>query len=315
MGFPGSLALLSWVEERNMSRKIILAMAFALLVVMWAAHLPRPAAGDDSPPAASAAAGAESIQQPQPSSLPTALAEPEGASASALPVEEDVEQEEADLKQALQSTNTADRVHALGELLPALVRRNAPEAGRFVNTLDPGTIRDEALSRVARAWAAQDPEGALSWVSQFPLAEERTRMLNCSLFEIALTSPIQAVAAAQRYGLGEDQPGVLVNLAQQWAANDLFGSLSWAESQPSGALRDQLLARIVFVQSQSDPAAAARLVMEQIPPGPEQVEAAISVVHQWGQGDMASARSWVQSFPTGPIQDRAYAELEGIAKQ
>ncbi|HWF18209.1 MAG TPA: hypothetical protein VG754_03035 [Verrucomicrobiae bacterium] len=295
-----------------MSRKIILAMAFALGVVMWAAHRPQPPVGDDSPPSVSAAAGVESTQPPELRPIPTAQAET-GASASPAPVEEGIEQQEAGIRLALQSTNMADRVHALGELLPALVRRDALEAARFADTLDPA-IRDEALSRVARAWAARDPEGALSWVSQFPISEQRTRMLNDCFFEIALADPAQAVAAAQRLGLGEDQPAVLANLAQQWAANDLSGSLSWAENQPSGALRDQLLARIAFVQSQSNPADAARLVVEQIPPGPEQVEAAISVVHQWGQADMASARSWVRSFPAGPIQDRAYAELEGIAQ-
>ncbi len=297
-----------------MSRNVILAIGFALLVALLAAHVRKPSFVDDSSRSVSAAAGVESTQASELSPLPAAQAEPEGTPASPPPAEESIEQLEARIKLALQSTNTADRVHALDDLLPALVRRDALEAGRFVNTLDPGAIRDEALSRVARAWAAQDPEGALSWVSQFPISEQRTRMLNNCFFEIALTNPAQAVAAAQRFGLGENQPGALANLAQQWAANDLSGSLSWAESQPSGALRDQLLAGIAFVQSQSNPAAAARLVEEQIPAGPEQVEAAISVIHQWGQVDMASARSWVRSFPAGEIQDRAYAELEGIAQ-
>ena len=143
----------------------------------------------------------------------------------------------------------ADCDHALSKLLPAVVRRDALDAGRFVKTLAPEAMREEALSHVALAWAAQDPEGALGWVSQLPISEQRTRMLNGCIFEIALTNPAQAVTAAQRFGLEKDQPGVLANLAQQWAANDLSGSLSWAQSQPSGALRDQLLARIAFVQS------------------------------------------------------------------
>jgi hypothetical protein len=294
-----------------MSRKVILAMGFALGIGLLAAHLRETSFVDNSPRSVSAAAGVEPSQAPELSLLPTAPAE-EGPSASVPAVAESIEQLEAQIQQALQSTNMAGCDHALGDLLPALVHRDAPEAGRFVKTLASEAMRDEALSCVARAWAAQDPEGALSWVSQLPLSEQRTRMLNRCFFEIALTNPAQAVAAAQRFSPEEDLTYVLENLAQQWAANDLARSLSWAQSQPSGALRDRLLARIAFVQSQSNPADAARLVAEQIPAGPDQVEAAISVVHQWGQRDMASAMSWVRSFPAGPVQDRANAELAGI---
>ena len=57
-----------------------------------------------------------------------------------------------------------------------------------------------------------------------------------------------------------------------------------------------------------------RFVVKQIPPGLTQTEAAIMVVHQWALRDPAGAASWVESFPEGPIRDRAVNELKGLAR-
>lgn len=73
------------------------------------------------------------------------------------------------------------------------------------------------------------------------------------------------------------------------------------------------MGRLAYVQSQNEPAAAANLVLEQIPPGPIQEEAAITVLHQWGGRDLASATAWADQFPPGTLRDRAEAELRGLA--
>jgi len=68
------------------------------------------------------------------------------------------------------------------------------------------------------------------------------------------------------------------------------------------------------VQSQTAPEAAANLIIDQMPPGPAQIEAAISVVHQWGLQNFSAASDWVNQFPSGPLADRAKQELSGIAE-
>ena len=57
---------------------------------------------------------------------------------------------------------------------------------------------------------------------------------------------------------------------------------------------------------------AARLVVEQIPAGPKQTEAVISVVHQWALQDLAGALAWVNRFPGGILKERAAHELAGV---
>jgi hypothetical protein len=68
-----------------------------------------------------------------------------------------------------------------------------------------------------------------------------------------------------------------------------------------------------YVMSQTDPASAANLVINQIPPGPSQNEAVMTVLNQWANQDLNAAATWVKGFPVGPLQERAVNELEGIA--
>ena len=70
---------------------------------------------------------------------------------------------------------------------------------------------------------------------------------------------------------------------------------------------------MILVQAQTDPASAGALVAERMPPGPAQDEAAITVATQWARRDMDGAAAWVASFPPGPLQQRAEAQLAALA--
>jgi len=106
---------------------------------------------------------------------------------------------------------------------------------------------------------------------------------------------------------------MLGNLAQQWAERDLPSAISWAGNYPPGENRDNLFARIAFAESQTSPANAAQMVVEQISPGSTQQEAAMSILHQWALQDMTRALAWAEQFPAGELYDRAIIELAGIA--
>jgi hypothetical protein len=70
-----------------------------------------------------------------------------------------------------------------------------------------------------------------------------------------------------------------------------------------------LVLHVALVWSKSDPAEAARLVLNQIPAGDNQNEAVISVVYQWALQDREAAKSWVQLFPEGALRRRAMNEI------
>lgn len=141
-----------------------------------------------------------------------------------------------------------------------------------------------------------------------PLKREEALTRLC--YERAESDPREALELAIEHDL-EGSPGVIANLAQQWAAVDLPSARAWAESQPEGPMREDLFARIGYVWSLSDPAAAARFVSTSTATGDSQTEAAISVLHQWSARDSKAARAWVECFPEGPTRDRALHETDG----
>ncbi len=129
---------------------------------------------------------------------------------------------------------------------------------------------------------------------------------------LAERDPIEAREFALDHHLLETNRGLLETLTGQWAAHDFKAAHEWLRKQEPGDWRDQLMARIAYVGSQSDPAAAAQIVSKEIPPGPRQAEAALSVLHQWTQRDPESAAAWVAAFPPSDLRTRAQAEIEGL---
>jgi len=171
------------------------------------------------------------------------------------------------------------------------------------------------LLRELRELAAKDPEGALAAAMKLPEGDERNQALTAVCFGLAQTDPADAVKMAKSLNLDAQPGAIMENLVQQWAVTDLSSAQAWANSQPAGEQRDGLTTRIAYIMSQNDPADAAKLVTDQIPPGPAQDEAVMTVLNQWANQDLNAATAWVKAFPAGPLQERAIKELEGIVNR
>jgi hypothetical protein len=219
---------------------------------------------------------------------------------------------EREISSALRSSESVRRDYALATLLPGLMALDPEVAAYLADHWEPGPIRAELLLRVSRSWSLSDPAAALAWSASLPDTGERINALSEVCGQISQTDPARAVAIAERFNIGS-VGGTIENAAQIWANKDFPAALDWARHQPAGDLRDQVIARIAFIQAQTVPAEAARLVSTEIPPGPAQDEAVISVLHQWGLQDPAKAAAWVGSFASGPLREKAIDELAGTA--
>jgi hypothetical protein len=155
---------------------------------------------------------------------------------------------------------------------------------------------------------------ALAAAMKLPEGDERNRALAAACFSLAQTNPADAVKLAQTLQLDQPPGAVMENLVQQWAMSDATSALAWAGQQPAGTLRDALMTRVAYAMSQTDPALAANLAINLIPPGTAQDEAVMMVVNQWGNQNLTAAAQWVGTFPDGPLQHRAVEELEGIKR-
>jgi hypothetical protein len=214
------------------------------------------------------------------------------------------------LREALNSTDPQERASALRRFLPAWVQSDAPGAANFAEGLSPGSGRDDALRIVAQNWGQANPEEAARWAATLTDETDRQAVLGAVCLGLAVNDPARAVHLASTLGLHDD--GVLENLTQQWAAKDMSGAQGWALQQKSGEGRDQLIERIAFIRSQTDPSGAVNLISSGIVTGDAQLESILTVVHQWALRDHTGVTSWVAQLPSGEIRDRALNEIHGV---
>jgi len=146
---------------------------------------------------------------------------------------------------------------------------------------------------------------------QIPDPKERNAAMARVCYQWAEFDPRGAIEHALAWQL-EEVPGLFENLALQWASADLPAARAWAETQPPSEFRSELVMRIGFALSQTDPETAAHYVVREIAPGPAQTEAAIAVLHQWLQKDPDAALAWANGFPAGPLRERALQEVAGV---
>ncbi|MBC8096433.1 MAG: hypothetical protein H7Y43_11525 [Akkermansiaceae bacterium] len=216
-----------------------------------------------------------------------------------------------DIEQALNSPNRADRELVFTNLLSALIAQDPARAAQLAEATEPDQGRADLLRRVAQEWAAVNPAAAIEWASRLEFPNERVGSLVDSCLQIAQSDPAEAIALAERFELG-CYYSTLENLVQLWAEKDFSAALDWVRTQPEGDQRDLSIARVAFQQAQTKPDAAVRFILEYMTPGDAQVEAAISILHQWVLRDPAGAAVWVELFPEGPLRQRAQKEITGF---
>jgi len=216
------------------------------------------------------------------------------------------------IQAALKTGESAGHDLVFTNLLLELIKKDPRAAAGLAESQEAGPLREEMLRRVAQHWTEQDSASARQWAGQLSDLGERNAALTDVCFQIAQADPGHATQLADQYELGKLPGATLENLVQQWAAQDVTTATAWVKERPAGEQKEQMLMRLAMVIAETSPAEAAQLVVNQIPEGSVQTEAAISVVHQWARRDLSGARAWVELFPEGPLRERALNELKGI---
>ena len=187
------------------------------------------------------------------------------------------------LEQALISAEPGMRDRVLADRLPALTLRDPARAARFAELLTDARLRELAFLQVAMSWARSDPAAAVNWAESLSDAQARDAGITDISLALAETSPARAVALRERFvDPGASLPdNTLVNLAHQWAEQDFDAALAWANAQPPGPQRDQVLQRLVFVRAAAGEfTAAAELARSAIAAPGIRAEALAAVAQQ-----------------------------------
>jgi hypothetical protein len=219
------------------------------------------------------------------------------------------------IQAALASANFDDREIVFTNLLAELVRTDPLAAAQFAETNSISFSHDQVLERVAQLWAATDSAAALHWATALSNPAEREAILTEVCLQVAENDPAEAVRLRSQWVRDGEPNGGLEAVTERWAEKDFPAALDWALSRAASEQRDLLIASLAYVQSQTSPVEAATLVVEKIPAGKAQTDAAIAVLHQWASRDLPAAGQWATRFPEGELRSRAFSELGTIARR
>lgn len=178
-----------------------------------------------------------------------------------------------------------------------------------------GEARSEAYARVATAWARQELPQSVAWAQQLPEGADRQAALLNIAYEAVSTDPKAALTLASQVSIPPEKNDLVNQAAANWAAKDPDEAANWAGQIQDQPLREQVLAAIATSLADTDPYAAAQLVLGSIGQGQAQEKTVLGIVQRLTFKDAASAKAWVAQFPAGPLQDTALAEINRIAER
>ncbi len=153
----------------------------------------------------------------------------------------------------LRQGTPAERDHAFTHLLPRLLALDPAAAGRLAREWEPGPVRSELFTRLARAWVDTDLAGAFAWLASLAGDPDGAQAARDLIAEIGRTDPAGALELAVATGAAPDD-GSLEHLAQIWAEERPAEAVAWIARQPAGEWRDRLAVRIARVRAQQESA-------------------------------------------------------------
>ncbi|MDB6080260.1 MAG: hypothetical protein JWO82_4007 [Akkermansiaceae bacterium] len=220
-----------------------------------------------------------------------------------------IREPDRDAVQRIQAAVTAKDLNRFSAAFDAAAKRDPKATAGLIE--GSGEFRETAMRCVAQAWAERDPAGARDWAGSLTDATDRSSALTYVCFQIVQTDPGQALRIAKEDGLN-DGNGTIRNLAQQWAERDFSAAREWAKALSQGPERNEIFGKLAMARAASDPVEAAQLVVSEIPPGPSQEEAAMTVLNRWLGRDSKAAAEWVAGFPDSDLKERANREIAGF---
>lgn len=215
------------------------------------------------------------------------------------------------LDQLWSEESTGARHELASELLQKWAQEMPQAAADWLAAKPPGSLHEEASRSVAIIWANHNLNDAVAWVRRWPDDQKDAGLIAVG-YEAARTSPKDALWLASELTPTPARDGLIAHAVREWASQDPDAPVTWAEKMETSTLREQVFANTAITLSETDPAAAATLALQKLPPGGPQDDTVVSIVQRWAQTEPAEAAGWVAQFPEGRVRDAALENLVQI---
>lgn len=181
--------------------------------------------------------------------------------------------------------------HETPGMLTALAGRDPLQALELAASMEDKTVRRRAISDIQQAWALQDPEAALRWISDHAADETRPDDIAFTLRSITASQPDRALELALTLENPHARLEALDFTLHNWAVDQPQAALEAMLKLPDEALSPSIVRHATIFLAGEDFAAMAKAA-DRLPEG-ERREVFVEVVAISWAGDAAERAAWL----------------------
>jgi hypothetical protein len=217
---------------------------------------------------------------------------------------------------ALEGPSDERKSDAFENLLPALVKLNPLWAAKFAESMARSRHGEHVLRVVMQTWVMHERENALAWADTLSDPELQWFIVGEGYKQLGQARPAEAIAAYTKKYPASYNYDVVTSIIKGWADSDPEAAVSWLNVHPVDAEANAVRwTAVTSVLAKTNPARAANVVLQNIPPGPDQDEAITTVFYKWAKLDGEGAMRWLAQFPEGSLRQRMIDEMAGFPER
>lgn len=181
-------------------------------------------------------------------------------------------------------------------------------AARCVVESTNSHVRNEALDRIGKVWAASDPAGALAYSDELRgLSGGRLAIATVKEWAKRDLNAVIGYVSSQTDSLTKTRLGL--PMVETWARSDPQAALQWAQENLKGEARSASAASIVRTMAEKDVQSAAAFIGG-LEPGGMKNQAVSQLIDTWlskeKKADVAPALAWIASLPEADARSQAW---------
>jgi len=184
-----------------------------------------------------------------------------------------------------------------------------PQAAVLWTQTLQGADATSALNSVLSGWAQNDPKSVLAYITGTADPSTYYSAVPALAQSMSASDPQSALALVQSLPDGSTKDKALNSALLGMAKSNFAYALDYAINLPVGSNRDTEIGSLVGLQANASPAQAAKL-LDQIPAGNAQLNAASTVAAAWVKQNSPTFLDWLGGLPEGDVRDAAIVQLD-----
>jgi len=193
-----------------------------------------------------------------------------------------------------QIKGTTNRQQALQGIASALVTSDPKRALEMLDGMPPGQTRGNMLASITSAWMSHDSDAAMAWINGLPPADKSKAIQNIT-WQLGQEDPAKAAKLLSSFPVNNQTSHQFLQLASQWAQQDLDAARKWVESLPAGRTRERAMSGILNTLAQTDPVKAASVFGDAVVNNQNSGDVGM-IVGEWIKTDQTAALAWLESL-------------------